>query len=228
MKKVLCLCLAALLLSGCMAYSYTPTQIIFEPGTYVVTVPGHNGDIKIATTFNKNRVTKIEVLEHQESLGVGDTAMQKTADAIISKQGFDVDIISEATYSSVAMLEAVSKAAKAAGANVEIITMDTIPKPEPEEAIPFPEPPYNAGTYTASAEGFHGDVTVTVELSEDAIISIKAIGPDETPEIGTMALEQMPDRIVEAGTADVDVVSGATFTSDGIKAAVIDAVNQAK
>lgn len=231
MKKFTVLLLAvALILSGCTAYSYAPQDNIFTPATYISNGKGHNGNVKVATTFSKSRITKIKVLEHEESASVGDVAMQDTADAIIAKQGFDVDIISEATYSCVALLEAVSKAAKAAGADVEIITMANVPKAAPveEDAPAMPEPPYKAGTYTASAKGFGGQVTVNVELSEDKIVSVSAEGPDETDGIGTPALAEMPGKITAANSVDVDATSGATVTSKAIKAAVIDAMNQAK
>ena len=52
-------------------------------------------------------------------------------------------------------------------------------------------------------------------------------GASETPDIGGTALETLAPAFVSANSAEVDGVSGATFTSDGAKAAVADALNQA-
>lgn len=79
-------------------------------------------------------------------------------------------------------------------------------------------------TLTGTAEGFGGDITVTVVVDGDDIISVEAVGPDETEGIGTMAIEQLPSLIVEADSAEIDGVSGATYTSDAIKAAVKSAL----
>lgn len=227
MKRIYC-CLLSILfvlaLGACSAANYAPKTEQFTPGTYETTGKGHNGEIVVVTTFDKNRVTKIEVVSHEESLSVGDTAMQTTAEAVIDKQGFDVDVVSGATYSSVALLEAVSKAAIEAGGTGAVITMDTLPKAE----LVVPEPPYAPGTYVASAEGFHGDITVTIEVDENSILSLVALGPEETEGIGVPVLKQLPDTILAAGTPDVDVVSGATWTSNGIINATVAALEQAK
>jgi uncharacterized protein with FMN-binding domain len=79
-------------------------------------------------------------------------------------------------------------------------------------------------TLTGTAEGFGGDVTVNVVVKGDDIISVEAIGEDETEGIGSIALEELPALIAEADSTDIDGVSGATYTSDGIKAAVKNAL----
>ena len=79
--------------------------------------------------------------------------------------------------------------------------------------------PALAETYTGTARGFGGDVTVTITVEDGRITVCTAEGNAETPGIGSKAIEQLPAAIVEAGSADVDGVSGATFTSDAIKAA---------
>ncbi|HPB79881.1 MAG: FMN-binding protein [Tissierellia bacterium] len=79
-------------------------------------------------------------------------------------------------------------------------------------------------TLTGTAEGFGGDVTVNVVVKGDDIISVEAIGEDETEGIGSVALVELPALIAEADSTDIDGVSGATYTSDGIKAAVRNAL----
>lgn len=83
-----------------------------------------------------------------------------------------------------------------------------------------------AKTLTGTAQGFGGDVTVTVTVNGDDITDIKAVGDSETDGIGSNAIEQLPQAIVEANSTDVDGVSGATMTSNAIKEAVNDALSQ--
>ena len=88
--------------------------------------------------------------------------------------------------------------------------------------------PYTPGTYTASGRGIGGDVPVTVEFSEDAILSVEVGENGETEGIGSKAIEQLPAAIVAAGgTEGVDGVSGASVTSKAIFSAVEDCIAQA-
>ena len=83
---------------------------------------------------------------------------------------------------------------------------------------------YAAGTYTGSAEGFGGEVSATVTITEEgAIESVALKGNNETEELGGAALGKLSKRIVEAQSTQVDAVTGCTITSN----AVFEAVNQA-
>lgn len=86
-----------------------------------------------------------------------------------------------------------------------------------------------AGIYSGTAEGYHGNLNVTVELDEAGKILSIDIGNDhgETEDIGTIAIEKLPERIVENQSLESDVVSGATVTSKGIIAAVAAALESA-
>ena len=77
-----------------------------------------------------------------------------------------------------------------------------------------------AEVFTGAADGFGGEVKVTVTVEDGKIVSVEATGEKETEGIGTLALEQLPAKIVEAGGIDVDVISGATYTSKAILNAV--------
>lgn len=77
------------------------------------------------------------------------------------------------------------------------------------------------GTFTASAQGMNGPVPVTVTVEDGNITAVEVGENSETPNIGTNAIEQLPDKIVEANSTDgVDDVSGATITSQALKKAV--------
>lgn len=86
---------------------------------------------------------------------------------------------------------------------------------------------YTAGVYTASAEGYSGPVTVEVEFDGRSILSVHVLSHSETVNISDRAIDEIPSRIVEAQTWDVDAVSSATFTSDAIREAVRDCLAQA-
>lgn len=86
---------------------------------------------------------------------------------------------------------------------------------------------YTPGTYTATAAGFGGDVTVTVTVSANAIESIEVDAPDETPDVGGKAVEPLTQAAMEAQSAEIDGVAGATGTSTGFKVALADALGQA-
>ena len=75
------------------------------------------------------------------------------------------------------------------------------------------------------AKGFGGEVTVSVTVEDGKITAVTAEGANETNGIGTKALEELPAKIVEANSADVDVVATATVTSNAIIAAVKNALD---
>lgn len=94
-------------------------------------------------------------------------------------------------------------------------------------------PALKDGTYTGSAEGFNNetpvDVEVTVAEGKITAVTVANHGEsvDDIPAVGE-ALEAVPAAIVENGTAEVDGVAGATYTSDAIKNAVTAALEAAK
>ncbi len=88
-----------------------------------------------------------------------------------------------------------------------------------------------AGTYTGVGDsqiGGAGSIEVSVTVDESgAVTAVEVTKNGDTPGISDPAVEQVPARIVELQTANVDGVSGATMTSQAISAAVLNAVEQA-
>ena len=84
-----------------------------------------------------------------------------------------------------------------------------------------------AGTYTGSAPGRNGTVTVEVTLSDSAITDVTVTDSKETENIGTAAIEQLPAKIVEKQSYAVDGLSGATLSSNAVKNAVKAALESA-
>ena len=85
---------------------------------------------------------------------------------------------------------------------------------------------YTAGTYTASARGYGGPVTVTVKVSTKAIESIDVVGEKET--LLDQVVPSLPDAIIGKQTLDMDAVSGATLSSNAIIKAVEKALAEAR
>ena len=87
---------------------------------------------------------------------------------------------------------------------------------------------YTPGTYTGTAKGFGGDVTVTITVDDSAITDVTAEGAAETEGVGSNAIEQLPAAILEAQSAEVDVIAGCTITSDAVISAAKAAIAQAQ
>ena len=83
------------------------------------------------------------------------------------------------------------------------------------------------GVYVGQGKGFGGNIEVTVTIEGGKITAVEPGAHQETAGISDGAFAQMPQAIIDAQSAEVDGVSGCTFSSDGIKAAVQDALNQA-
>ena len=85
---------------------------------------------------------------------------------------------------------------------------------------------YTPGTYEASASGI-GKVTVTVTFDETSITAITIDASNETASIGGAAASTLEEQVLEAQSADIDGVSGATLTTTAVKTAVADCIAQA-
>ncbi len=92
---------------------------------------------------------------------------------------------------------------------------------------PAETPAAQTKTLTGTGKGFGGEVTVTVTMDGDKIVDVKAAGDKETKNIGTKAIDELPAKIVEAGSTTVDIISGATVTSEAIIYAVNNALDPA-
>ncbi|MEG1426043.1 MAG: FMN-binding protein, partial [Raoultibacter sp.] len=76
--------------------------------------------------------------------------------------------------------------------------------------------------------GIGGDIVVRVTVNGGKIDNIEVLDHSETPDRGGKALELLQQEALDAQSAQIDVVSGATVTSDAFKAAVEEALSQAK
>ncbi|MBR1558612.1 MAG: FAD-dependent oxidoreductase [Clostridia bacterium] len=79
-------------------------------------------------------------------------------------------------------------------------------------------------TVTAEAQGFGGPVVVTLTVEDGKIVDAAITGDAETPEVGGAALEPLAEQLKAAGSAEIDGVAGATFTSTAVKEAAAAAL----
>ncbi len=86
---------------------------------------------------------------------------------------------------------------------------------------------YTPGTYTGTAMGFGGPVTVEATVSADAITEVKVTGDDETPTIGGAILAPL-GRLAASQGLEMDTITGATYTSRGVKDALTVALAKAQ
>ena len=87
--------------------------------------------------------------------------------------------------------------------------------------------PYQDGSYTASAQGFGGDVTVTVTIEGGYMTDITVDDASGEDAAYFSMAEDILDDIMAAQSAEVDTISGATFSSTGLKNAVATALEEA-
>lgn len=105
--------------------------------------------------------------------------------------------------------------------------LDSLIADSAEAAAEEEEGLYKDGTYTGSGQGYGGEIHVTVTVSGGEITDITVDAHDgEDPAFYTIATGII-DKIIEAQSADVDTITGATLSSTGIKNAVAAALEGA-
>ena len=158
------------------------------------TADGFAGPITVEVTMDGDTITGVTVTSNSES--APGTALEDIPAAIVAANSADVDVVAGATYTSNGIINAVKNALENAGSA--------------------------GGGLTGTADGFAGPITVEVTMDGDTITGVTVTSNSESAP-GT-ALEDIPAAIVAANSADVDVVAGATYTSNGIINAVKDAI----
>lgn len=114
------------------------------------------------------------------------------------------------------------RGAAATTAATAAVAAGVVPAFAREEAVYIP------GTYTASAVGFNGPVTVTLEVDASQILNVAIDASGETETVGGAAAAQLIEQIMAGQTAQIDGVSGATMTSKAVMKATAAALAEAK
>ena len=86
---------------------------------------------------------------------------------------------------------------------------------------------YTDGTYTGTGRGHRQGLQVSVTIKNNKITDVEIVSDNETPRYSSEPFNTIPQEIMQAQSANVDAVSGATESSDGIMMAVQDALSQA-
>ena len=84
---------------------------------------------------------------------------------------------------------------------------------------------YIPGTYEGTAEGISSTVKVTMTFSDSAVTDVVVDTSGETASFGAAAADELREQLMAAGSAEIDGVSGATYTTNGCKAAVLNAID---
>lgn len=178
------------------------TPSTYVDGTYEGVGQGFNGDIKVAVTIANGEISNIELLEIDDTPGLGDNAANQIIEAAIAGKTADVEVVSGATKSSEGTIEAIKAAlALASGGGA-----------------------FADGTHEGVAQGFGGDIKVSVVVEGGKIINIEVLENSETAGLGDVAIDQITAAIIETQSLNVDMVSGATKSSEGTIAAVKNAL----
>lgn len=207
MKKILSVILAlSLMLASVSAFALTA-------GEYVGEAQGFGGTVTVKITVDDAAVTAAEITAGNETAAIGGAAAESLAAAMIgASSADDIEVVSGATVTSTAVKEALSKALAAANG---------------EETANDAPVAFTAGTYTGTAKGYNGAVEVTVTFSDTAVTEVVVGANQETDHVGNVAFEPVIADILAANGTGVDVVSGATFSSNAVRNAVNDAAEQA-
>lgn len=91
---------------------------------------------------------------------------------------------------------------------------------------PAEEEQLGPNEYIGEGDGFGGKIRVKVTMDGDKIAKIDVLSHSESAGISDPAFEKIPQAIIDAGTTEIDTVSGATYSSKGLIAAVNDALSK--
>ena len=87
---------------------------------------------------------------------------------------------------------------------------------------------YIPGTYEGTAEGISSTVKVTMTFSDSAVTDVVVDTSGETASYGAAAAEELKNQLLNAGSDEIDGVSGSTVTSDAVKKAAKSCFAQAR
>ena len=201
-------------------------------GVYKGSATGFSGPVTVAVTIMDKKIISIDILSSTDDEAFFNRA-KGVIDRIIASQSFDVDVVSGATYSSNGIIGAVKNALTGEKDNGVTGKSKQESTSESESDSALAEiaavqdaSAYKDGTYYGTGKGFAGTMKVKVDISGGKIASISIVSTKDGDSYVKSA-SSLLDTIVEKQSTNVDTVSGATFSSRGIIAAVRSALSQA-
>lgn len=209
----------------------TPTTEVpeggYKDGTYQGSGTGFGGMITVQVTVSGGKITAVDILSASGETGSYFASAQGVVSKVLSSQSPNVDAVSGATYSSNGIIQAVQNALSQAG-NSDSATPTPTPTPKPaKKPKKDTSVSYKDGVYEGQAEGFDGTVTVKVTIKNGKIKKISNTNTD-TPEFFNKAWKTIKSNVISRqSTSEIDTVSGATFSSNGILGALSQALSKA-
>ena len=201
----------------------------YKDGTYQGSGTGFGGTITVQVTVSGGKITAVDILSASGETGSYFASAQGVVSKVLSSQSPNVDAVSGATYSSNGIIQAVQNALSQAG-NSDSATPAATPTPTPKPAKKPKKDTsvsYKDGVYEGQAESFDGIVTVKVTIKNGKIKKISNTNTD-TPEFFNKAWKTIKSNVISRqSTSEIDTVSGATFSSNGILGALSQALSKA-
>ena len=193
-------------------------KLPYANGVYVGSSRGYGGAVQVQVTMENGSITEVEILDASHETKQFLRRAKRLLTTVVETQSWEVDAVSEATYTSRGILGAVQNALTG-----EVVNNPLPPQPEPAAPLVVEEftapSTYLDGIYTAEAIGFEGKITVQVTVAEDKITDITVLSSEDEEEYLSRAKRVIP-AILEGQSPNVDAVSGATYSSTGILNAV--------
>ena len=196
----------------------TLPKLPYADGVYIGSSRGYGGAVRVQVTMENGSITEVEILDASHETKQFLRRAKRLLTTVVDAQSWEVDAVSEATYTSRGILGAVQNALTG-----EVVNNPLPPQPKPSAPLVVEEftapSTYLDGIYTAEAIGFEGKITVQVTVAEDKITDITVLSAEDEEEYLSRAKRVIP-AILEGQSPNVDAVSGATYSSTGILNAV--------
>lgn len=201
----------------------------YKDGTYYGTGTGFGGTLKVKVVISGGKIASVEVVENHDDSSYLNRAKALIGN-IISSQSTNVDVISGATYSSNGIKSAVRDALRqaAVSGNSQSVNTKTEDTSKTEDNTTVKGNfPYKEGIYYGTAEGYNGEIEVAVVLQDKSIKAVLVTKNHDDEKFFNRAMDVVKN-IMKKQSTDVDVVSGATYSSNGLINAVKNALKEAE
>ena len=193
-------------------------KLPYADGVYTGSSRGYGGTVRVQVTMENGSITEVEILDASHETRQFLKRARRLLTTVVDAQSWEVDAVSEATYTSRGILGAVQNALTG-----EVVNNPLPPQPQPAAPLVVEEftapSTYRDGIYTAEAMGFDGSITVQVTVAEDKITDITILSAADEEQYLARAKRVIP-AILEGQSPEVDAISGATYSSTGILNAV--------
>ena len=195
----------------------------FQNGIYTGTGEGYRGKVTVTVKVADGKITELVLDDYADDKSYMERAKNRIFQEMISRQNTDVDAVSGATYSSNGLIEAVNKAlGNEEGEGKKPEQEESEDKQSFIEAGRFQN--LTDGIYTGSADAFRGDVEVQVTVEKQKVTDISILSYCDTEEYFFRAAPAVIEQMKAEQSLNVDAVSGATYSSNGIIHAVANAL----